>query len=188
MFEAMIVDIGDSLSDLACSEDGDDGKDEHDEETEQGELSEYDESGWVMGTIYITVQQRMQSFRQQQTQLVKLTQPGWGDSADCFRDRDRKYSTSELMVPAVIVPQTDDDAAALAPTTFRELIVCLDIVHRISQMLQGTSRPGSSHIRLGFGMPQSDRGIAGLASTTEHDSSSIQKAKPVEPISFDPCI
>jgi len=34
--EEMLVAIGDSLSDLACSEDGEDGEDEDDEETEQG--------------------------------------------------------------------------------------------------------------------------------------------------------
>jgi hypothetical protein len=38
-FEEMQVASGDSLSDLACSDDGEDGEDEDDEETAQGKLS-----------------------------------------------------------------------------------------------------------------------------------------------------
>jgi len=41
----MMVAIGDSLSDIASSGDGEDGEDENDEETEQGNLSEDDEPG-----------------------------------------------------------------------------------------------------------------------------------------------
>ena len=55
-FEEMLIAIGDSLSDLACSDDGEDGEDEDDEETVMGKLSEDDEPGWVMGTITQTVQ------------------------------------------------------------------------------------------------------------------------------------
>jgi len=82
-FEEMMAAIGDSLSDLASSDDGEDGEDE-DEETELGNLSEDDEPGWVMGTISKTVQQRMESFRQKQTKLDELTQPGWEDAAEYF--------------------------------------------------------------------------------------------------------
>jgi len=56
-FEEMLVAIGDSLSDLASSDDGEDGEDKDDEETVQGKLSDDDEPGWVMGTITKTVQQ-----------------------------------------------------------------------------------------------------------------------------------
>jgi hypothetical protein len=76
-FEEMLVAIGDSLSDLASSDDGEDGQEEEDEETEQGNLSEDDEPGWVMGTITKTVQQRMERFWQKQMKLDELTQPGW---------------------------------------------------------------------------------------------------------------
>ena len=55
-FEEMLVAIGDSLSDLASSDDGENWEDEDDEETEQGNWSEDDEPGWVMGTITKTVQ------------------------------------------------------------------------------------------------------------------------------------
>ena len=71
------------------------------------------------------------------------------DAADLFRERDMTSGTSEWRVPAVVHSQTDDDTAASAPTTFRELLECLYIVPGISQMPQGTSQPGSSHIWLG---------------------------------------
>jgi len=73
-FEEMMAAIGDSLSDLASSDDGEDGEDE-DEETELGKLSEDDEPGWVMGPISKTVQQRIESFRQKQMKRDELTQP-----------------------------------------------------------------------------------------------------------------
>jgi len=65
-FAEMLHAIGDSLSNLASSDDEQGGKDnEYDEEdTELGKLSDDDEPGWVMGTISGTVQHRMESFRQ----------------------------------------------------------------------------------------------------------------------------
>jgi hypothetical protein len=187
-FEEMLVAIGDSLSDLASSDDGEDGEEEDDEETEQGNLSEDDEPGWVMGTITKTVQQRMERFRQKQMKLDELTQPGWEDAADYFSERDKKYGTTELRVPAVVQPQTMDDAPAPPPATFGELMESLDIVPGISQRPQGTSRPGSSHIRLGSVKPQSQSSIPSGEPAAEPDSSLLLKAKPVEPVSFYPCI
>ena len=186
-FEEMMADIGDSLSDLASSDDGEDGEDE-DEETELGKLSEDDEPGWVMGTISKTVQQRIESFRQKQMKLDELTQPGWEDAADYFRERDKKYGTAEFRVPVVVQPQTDDDASAPPATTFGELMERLDIVPGILQMPQGTSRPASSHIRLRSVKPQSNTTIYGLEPAAEPDTLPLLKAKPVEPVSFYPCL
>jgi len=121
-FYGIIVAIGDSLSNIAGSNDGEDGEDEDDEDTEQGQLSEDDEPGWVMGTITKTVEERRERFRQKQMKLDELTQPGWKDAADYLRETDKKYGTSELRVPAVVQPQTDDDTVAPAPTKFRELM------------------------------------------------------------------
>lgn len=45
----------------------------------------------------------------------------------------------------MVTPQLDDYAAAPAPRTFGNVIESVDIVSRISQMLQGTSRPERSH-------------------------------------------
>jgi len=185
-FEEMMAAIGYSLSDLASSDDGEDGEDE-DEETQQGKLSEDDEPGWVMGTITKTVQQRKENFRQKQMELDELTQPGCEDAADNFRERDKKYGTAELWVPVVVQAQTDDDASAPPPTTFGELMERLDIVPGISQMPQETSRPGSSHIRLGSVKLQSNTNISGLEPAIEPDTSPLLKAKPVEPVSFFPC-
>ena len=95
-FDKMSNASWDSLSDLPSSEvaeDGEDGDDDE-EDTGHGKLSEDDEPGWVMGTISKTVQHRMESFRQKQIRLDQLTQPGWGDTADYFRERDMKYGTT----------------------------------------------------------------------------------------------
>jgi len=90
----MIVAIGDSLSDLATSDDGEDGEDEDDEETERGQLSKDDEPSWLMGTITKTVQQRLERLRPKQMTLDKLTQPGWEDTAVYLCEREKKYGTS----------------------------------------------------------------------------------------------
>jgi len=92
------------------------------------------------------------------------------------------------MDPAIVQPQSDDDAATLAPTTFRELEECLEIVPGISQMPQGTSRPGSSHMRLRSMKPRLNTSISGLEPTAERDMSPLLKAKPDEPVSCYPCI
>jgi hypothetical protein len=72
----MLVAIGDSLNDVASSDNGQDGQDQDDEETEQGKLSEDDEAGWVMGTITKMVQQRIERFQQKQMTLDELNKPG----------------------------------------------------------------------------------------------------------------
>jgi len=143
-FKEMMVAIGDTLSDHASSDHRDDGEDEHDAETEQGKLSEDDEPGWVIGTLTKTVQQCMGRFRQKQMKLAELTQPGWEDASNNFREGEKPHGTSELRFLAVIEPQTDDDAAAPAPTSFGELMECVGIVSGISHMPRGTSPPGSS--------------------------------------------
>jgi len=185
--EEMMAAIGDSLSDLASSDDGEDGEDDA-EETELGKLSEDDEPGWVIGTMSKTVQQGMESFRRKQMKLDELTQPGWEDTADYFCERDEKYGTAELRVPVVVQPQTDDDASAPPPTTFGELMDRLDTVPRISQMPQGTSWPGSSHIRLGSVKPQSNSTISGLEPAAEPNTLPLLNVKPVEPVSIYPCL
>ena len=186
MFEEMLDAIGASLSDLASLDNEEDGDD--DQDTEQGKLSEDDKPGWVMGTISKTVQQRMERFREKQMKLDELTKPGWGDAADYFRERDQRYGTTELKVPAVVKSHSDKDAANPAPSTFGELMESLDIIPGISQMPHGTSRPGSSHLRLGSGRPQSNKRIVSLPPDVEPDSSLSKKTKPIEPVSLYSCI
>jgi len=128
VFHKMMSSFGDSLSDIASSNDGENGEVEDDEEREQGQLSKDDEPGWVMGTISKMVQQCMESFWQKQMKLNELPQPGWEVAANYFSQRDKMYSTSELRVLAVVEPQTEENAAAAAPTTYGEPMECLDIV------------------------------------------------------------
>jgi hypothetical protein len=54
-----------------------------------------------------------------------------------------------MRFPAGMGPGTNDAAQAPRPTIFGQLMVSLDIIPRISQKPQGTSRPGISHIGLG---------------------------------------
>jgi hypothetical protein len=70
--------IGDSLSDLATSDDEQDGEDQEDDEddTALGKLSVDHEPGWVMGIISKTLQHRMESLRQKQMRLDESKQPG----------------------------------------------------------------------------------------------------------------
>jgi len=187
-FEEMLVAIGDSLSDLASSDDVEDGEDEDEEKTEQGNLSEDDEPGCVMGTITKTVLQRLERFRQTEMKLDELSQPGWEDAANYFSEEDKTYGTTKLRVPAVIQPETNNDTPAHPPATFGQLMESLDIVPGISQRPQGTSRPGSSHIRLGPVKPQPKWSIPSGEPAAEPDSSTLLKAKPVDPVSFYPCI
>jgi len=184
----MMLAIWHSLSDIASSDDWEDGEDDDDQDTDQGQLIEDGQPGWVMGTITKTVQQCMERFRQKQKKLDKVTQPGWEDATDYYRGRDMKYSTSDLRVPAVVQPQTDDDTAAPALPPLGELMECLDIVRGILQMPQGTTQPGRSHMRLGTGKLWSNTRIPGLAPTAEPNSSLSLIAMPVERVSSYPCI
>jgi hypothetical protein len=189
-FEKMLNAIGDSLSDLASSEDEEDGEDEDndEEDTGHGKLSDNDEPGWVMGILSKTVQQRMDSFWQKQLRLDELTQPGRGDAADYFCERDMKYRTTELKVLAVGKPQADSTGATPSPTTFGELMQALDIIPGQSQMPRVTSPQGTSQMRLGSEKPQADNPIALPMPAAVPDSSPIEIPKPVQPVSFYPCI
>jgi len=172
-FQELMVAIGDSLSDLARSNNWEDGEDMDDEEIEQGKLTEADESGWVMGTITKTVKQCMERFWQEEAKLKELSQPGWDDAVDYFRERDMKHCTSELRVSAVVQPQMDDVAVAPALTSFGELWEYLDNVPRILHMPQGNWWPRRSPIRLGSPNPRSNTHISSLVPADEPDSSPL---------------
>jgi len=119
-FEEILNVIRDSLSDLRSSEDKEDGEDEDEDEEDKelGKLSEDDQSCWVMGTISKTVQHRMESFLQKQMRLDELTLLGWVDAVNYFGERDMRYGTTELKVPAVVKPHTDMNVATPSLTTF----------------------------------------------------------------------
>ena len=63
MFEEMLNAIGDSLSNLACSDNEEDGEYKIDnyDDTELGMLSNNGQPGWVKGTIATTVLHRLES-------------------------------------------------------------------------------------------------------------------------------
>jgi hypothetical protein len=128
-FEEMLNAIRGSMSNLVSSDNEQVGEDEEDddEDTEQGKLSHDDEPGWVMGTISKTVQYCMERFRQKQMRLDKLTQQGWRDAVNYFREREMKYGTAEWKVPADITPPIDTTAASASPTTAGDHMQTLDI-------------------------------------------------------------
>jgi hypothetical protein len=68
-FDEIMVAMGDSLSNVACSDDGEDAEDEDDQDIEQDMLSEDDNPSWVMGTITKTAQQCTEWFWHMQMTL-----------------------------------------------------------------------------------------------------------------------
>jgi hypothetical protein len=141
-----------------------------------------------MGTITNPVQQHIKRFRQKQIKLAKLTQLGWEDAADCFKERDNKYEPSELRVLAVVQPQTGNEAAAPALTLLGELTECLKIVLEILQMPQGTSQAGCSHIRLASVKPQLNTSIPSFEPSAVPDTSPSLRVNSVETVCFYPCM
>jgi len=94
----------------------------------------------------------------------------------------------ELMVPVVTMLHPNDDAAALAPTTFGDLKENLDIVPRKSQRSQGTSRLGISHMSLDSGKQQSHKQFASLQPEAATDASLTHNVKPIDSGCYYPCI
>jgi len=123
----------------------------------------------------------MEKLRQKKMQCDELTEPGWENAANYFREQHEKYGTSELRVLAVVQQRTNDFALPHPPTTYAALMKSLDMVPGISE---GTSRPGSSHVRLGSVKPQSKSSIPSGEPAAEPDSSPLLKAKPVQPVCF----
>jgi len=83
---------------------------------------------------------------------------------------------------------TDVDALAPAPTTFEELMECHYIVPGMLRIPQGTSPPGSSQMRRGDEKLQLKTTILSVGPGVERNSSLIPNAKPVELVSFYPCM
>jgi len=189
-FEEMLNAIADSLSDLASPDNEQDREDQEDDEddTVLSKLSDDDDPGWVMGTMSESVQHHVESFRQKQMRLDQSIQPGWGDAANYLRETDMKYETTEMKVLVVVKPQIDMTAATPPPTTFGQPMQTLDIVCRQSQIPAVTSRPGSSQTRLGCEWPQLHKFLQVVSANGAPDSTLLQDAKPVQPVSVHPYI
>jgi len=101
--------------------------------------------------------------------LAELSQPGRGDAADYFGETEKNYGTTKLKVAAVVLPQMADDAAPSESTTVGKPMETLDSIPGKWQLLQLTFRPGSSHMRLGSGIPQIHKCIKSLLSDAAAD-------------------
>jgi len=95
------------------------------------------------------------------------------DAANYFSEREKKYRTAELKVPAVVTPQIDKTAASASPTMAGEHMQTLHIVRGQLEMPAVTSRPGSSQMRLGLEKPQSNKFIPNLSPDTATNSTPI---------------
>jgi len=91
------------------------------------------------------------------------------------------------MVPVVVQLLREEDTTCSMPKTFGEAMETVDSVPGILQMLQVTSRLGSSQMGLGLPKPQTHEVILSLPHTPPPDSSMIQISKHVEPISYNTC-
>jgi hypothetical protein len=180
MFEEIMIAIGHSVSDVGSSDDKEHGDDTDEKDTELGKRSDDDEPGWVVGTISQMVWQRVQKFRQKYMTLDCFTPPGWWDADNYIHEGDMEYCTADLKVPAVISLETDEVAAALAPTTFGELLESLSIIQRKLLMLHGTSRPGSRHISVCSANPHSNKRILSHFPDTNLHLSPSKKMKTLD--------
>jgi len=126
----------------------------------------------------------MESFEQMHIRLDKMTQPGWGDAADNICQGDIKYGIAKLMVAADDKFQTDMTATRPLLRTFGELKQSLDILPRQSQMPQGNSRLGCSHMRLDSKRPRQQKLVASPSTDMVPNSSPNKNPKSIEPESF----
>jgi hypothetical protein len=82
----------------------------------------------VIGTISNTVKHGLESFRQKEIRLDKLTELEWQDTANYFPERDMRYGTAELKICPVFKPQIAPNADTASPTTPGEHLQTHDIV------------------------------------------------------------
>lgn len=101
------------MSNITSSDDEENVEHDNDKNEELGKMSRDDESGWVMDTSYIMVQQCMERFQQQQMKLNTLPQPGEESAANYFSKTDHNDGTTGLGVLADI--KLPPDAVAAAP-------------------------------------------------------------------------
>jgi len=109
-------------------------------DTGHGMLSEYDEPGWVIGTISITLKHCMDSIQQKHQRPDEMTRPGWVDVVNSFSEGDIQYGMTELDVPAAGKLQLDTNAPTPAPIKCGTLIMGhLSCMVFATRGLQGTS-------------------------------------------------
>jgi len=116
-----------------------------------------DQPSWVTDTISKIVVHPMVHLWLILIKLDELAEQDWGDTADWFRNSDKKHVTTEFNISAVVQSPSEDDAHSSGPLTVGEPMETVDIIPRKSQMLQLTSQPGNWHMRLGSRKPQIQR-------------------------------
>jgi len=175
-FRVMLGAIKDSLSDIGTFEDWEDGGDrcEVDDNTEQGKVSEDDKLGWVMVIMSKMVVHQMEHIGQKQMTPDNTMQPGCGDGANFFCERNLKHRRTELMVLPGVQLETEDGATLSAPMTYGEPMKTLGCIPWKSQMQQVTSQPGSAHSRLASLIPWTDISNTTLPPVTGLDLSLIK--------------
>jgi hypothetical protein len=112
--------------------------DDDDIDTALGKRSDDDKPSWVLGTISKPLPQHMGKSHQKQIKLDECTQPGWGDTAHYFCERDIKFWTTESKVPIVVNSIMDKVEAAPAAKRIGELMESHQIVPGKSQMSPAT--------------------------------------------------
>jgi hypothetical protein len=103
---------------------------------------------------------------------------------DYVRARDMKYRTAELKILAVANPHIDSTTALPSRTIFGTLMQTLDMVRRQTEITQGSSRPGSSQMRMMSMQAESNQCIMSLLPNATLHWLLNKNSKPVEPISF----
>jgi hypothetical protein len=178
------------MTDFASSNHGDNWDNVYDDEPGQGQQSKDDDIGWVLRTITKLGHQYMERFFLKQIKLTKLKHQGWDDdAADYFWERDQKYDTSELIVPAAIQPEMDQDEAGHAQLIIiGDLVLCRGNGAKMTQMPQMTSRPGSRDSIQGSGNLQLNTCIFGVAPAAMSNSTFFQNLIVVKLISCYLCI
>ena len=92
----------------------------------------------------------MECFWQKVMRLDELRKPGWVDAAYYLFERDEINRTTKLKVPAVVQPQSKNEADSSALRTLGEPTETLGHIPGTSLMPQVTSRTGSCHMRIGL--------------------------------------
>jgi len=103
-----------------------------------------------------------------------------------FSQRDMKYGTTKLKVPAVVQAQREGVATYSVPMTFGNPMETLGSIPGKSQMPQVTYRLRSSQMTVGLRKPKTQERIPSLPPAPVPDLSMNQTPNHFEPVSYNP--
>jgi hypothetical protein len=112
-FEEMLEAIGDSVDNVATSdeEDNDEDNEEDGEDNNDAKLGNGNEPEWVVDTINQSVPAQLDLLLTKEMNFVELTTLGSADAENDFRTCDRKYITTKLKIQAVVTLNAISDTA-----------------------------------------------------------------------------